>query len=106
MTVPFSVLLPVYRGDRAERFRAAFASTALQQTLPPDEVVIVRDGPVGPELAAALDEVRATASPRVVVVELDENVGLAAALSAGLAACGNDVVARMDADDESMPTRF
>jgi glycosyltransferase involved in cell wall biosynthesis len=106
VTVPFSVLLPVYRGDRAERFRAAFASTALQQTLPPDEVVIVRDGPVGPELAAALDEVRSTPSPRVVVVELEENVGLAAALSAGLAACGNDVVARMDADDESMPTRF
>jgi glycosyltransferase involved in cell wall biosynthesis len=40
------------------------------------------------------------------LVELPENVGLAAALTAGLDACRNDVVARQDADDVSLPERF
>jgi len=40
------------------------------------------------------------------VVELTVNVGLARALEAGLAACSHDVVARMDADDVSLPGRF
>ena len=40
------------------------------------------------------------------VVELERNVGLGPALDAGLAACRHDVVARMDADDISLPHRF
>jgi glycosyltransferase involved in cell wall biosynthesis len=43
---------------------------------------------------------------RVEHVVLPENVGLGPALDAGLAACDHEIVARMDADDISMPTRF
>ena len=39
-------------------------------------------------------------------MELDRNVGLGPALDVGLAACRHDVVARMDADDISLPHRF
>ena len=39
-------------------------------------------------------------------MELDRNVGLGPALDAGLTACRHDVVARMDADDISLPHRF
>jgi glycosyltransferase involved in cell wall biosynthesis len=39
-------------------------------------------------------------------LRLSHNVGLAQALQCGLAACSFDVVARMDADDISLPHRF
>jgi glycosyltransferase involved in cell wall biosynthesis len=40
------------------------------------------------------------------VVELSENVGLGAALNKGLGYCKYDLVARMDANDISLPQRF
>jgi glycosyltransferase involved in cell wall biosynthesis len=39
-------------------------------------------------------------------LRLAHNVGLAQALQCGLAACSHDVIARMDADDVSLPHRF
>ena len=106
---PFSVLLPVYRGDRADFLRRSLASVTVEQTLPPDEVVIVRDGPVPDELEGALASARRgelTGAVPVRLVELAENVGLALALEAGLAEVAHDVVARQDADDISVPERF
>ena len=102
----FSVLLPVYHRDFPAFLRRAFRSVTTEQTLMPDEVVIVRDGPVGPELGQTLDELVATSPVPVVVVELAENVGLARALEQGLERCSYEMVARMDADDISRPERF
>lgn len=102
----FSVLLPVYHRDQPSFLRRAFESVTVEQTLRPTEVVIVRDGPVGPELGALLDELTATSPVPVVVVELAENVGLARALEHGLRRCSAEIVARMDADDISRPERF
>lgn len=102
----FSVLLPIYDGDDAGFFRRAFASVTADQTRPPAEVVIVRDGPLNAALAAAVDETIAASSVPVVDVPLKRNEGLAAALDAGLLACTHEVVARMDADDVSLPDRF
>jgi glycosyltransferase involved in cell wall biosynthesis len=102
----FSVLLPVWAGDRPDHLAEAFRSTVDAQTRRPDEVVIVRDGPVRAELAAALAELADTSPVPVKLVELDRNVGLGMALDAGLANCAHDVVARMDADDISLPNRF
>lgn len=106
MTIPFSVLLPVYRGDRPDYLRRSFRSVVEEQELPPSEVVVVRDGPVGAELAAVLAELEESSRVPVVRVDLAENVGLARALEAGLAACSHEIVARQDADDISMPRRF
>ncbi|WP_084075426.1 glycosyltransferase [Demequina sp. NBRC 110052] len=103
---PFSLLLPVYAGDDATQLRAAFRSSVDDQTLPPSEVVIVRDGPVPDAVADAIADLAAASDVPVRVVELEANVGLAAALEAGLAVCAHDVVARMDADDLSLPERF
>jgi glycosyltransferase involved in cell wall biosynthesis len=102
----FSLLLPVYRRDDPAHLERAFASAVQEQTLPPDEVVLVRDGPVPDELAAVLTRLAAESPVPVRLVELPENQGLAAALTAGLAACSHDVVARMDADDIALPERF
>ncbi|MBK8462496.1 MAG: glycosyltransferase [Nigerium sp.] len=105
----FSVLLPVYAGDTASFFSRAIASVTADQTLRPDELVIVVDGPVGAATREVLDAAgagRITAGVPVTIVALPENVGLARALNRGLDACAHPVVARADADDISLPHRF
>ena len=106
MREALSLLLPVWSRDRPEFLTAAFCSTVTEQTRRPDHVVLVRDGPVPAALAECIAELAATSPIPVDVLELDRNVGLGPALDLGLAACRHDVVARMDADDISLPHRF
>jgi len=102
----FSVLLPVYGGDRPAFLRRAFDSATVEQTRPPDEVVIVQDGPVGESMSALLSAIESGSTVPMRVVRLPDNVGLAGALTAGLRACRHEIVARADADDISFPHRF
>jgi glycosyltransferase involved in cell wall biosynthesis len=104
--LPFSLLMAVYAGDRADYLRRAFDSSVLEQRRRPDEVVVVQDGPVPAELAACLDDLVTSSPVPVRLVRLPANLGLGDALEAGLAACAHEVVARMDADDISLPDRF
>jgi glycosyltransferase involved in cell wall biosynthesis len=106
MHEPFSLLVPVYDGDRPDYLRRAFRSAVDDQTVRPGQVVIVRDGPVRDELARCLDELVAGSPVPVTLVPLERNAGLGPALDRGLAASRFDVVARQDADDVSMPHRF
>lgn len=103
---PFSLLVPVYRGDSAHRVRRAIDSNTHEQTRPPAQVVIVRDGPVPQEITDELDRISAASAVPVVRVELEHNAGLTNALNTGLLWCSHDVVARADADDISYPDRF
>jgi glycosyltransferase involved in cell wall biosynthesis len=103
---PFSLLVPVYDGDRPDHVRRAFRSAVDDQTVRPDQVIIVRDGPVRAELAACLDELGENGLVPATLVDLPRNSGLGPALDEGLAASWFDVVARMDADDVAMPHRF
>lgn len=106
MTAPFSLLLPVYAGDDADALRLAVTSSVDEQTRPPAELVLVQDGPVGDLLAAEIDRLVEECPAAVTHVVLPRNGGLTAALNAGLAACSHDIVARIDADDFSVPERF
>ena len=106
MHEPFSLLVSVYDGDRPDYLRRALRSAIDDQTVRPDQVVIVRDGPVRSELEACLEEVRATSPVPVTMVPLERNSGLGPALNAGLTASWFDVIARMDGDDVAMPRRF
>ena len=106
MHEPFSLLVSVYDGDRPDYIKRALRSAVDDQTVRPDQVVIVRDGPVRDELAACLDEIQATSLVPVTFVPLPDNGGLGPALDQGLAASWFEVIARMDADDVAMPHRF
>jgi glycosyltransferase involved in cell wall biosynthesis len=106
MHEPFSLLVAVYDGDRPDYLRRAFRSAVDDQTVRPDQVVIVRDGPVRDELANCLRELRTVSPVPVTLVPLQVNGGLGPALDRGMAASRFDVIARMDADDVSMPHRF
>jgi glycosyltransferase involved in cell wall biosynthesis len=102
----FALLVPVYDGDQPDHIRRAMRSAVDDQTVRPDQVIIVRDGPVRDELARCLDELQRASPVPVTFVPLPRNAGLGPALDQGLAASWFDVVARMDADDVAMPHRF
>lgn len=99
----YSILTTVYQNEKTAWLRESIESM-LAQTVLTDDYVIVKDGPLTPELDAVIAEY-AAAHPFFHIVALEENVGLGGALRAGLAACKNDLVARLDSDDISLPTR-
>jgi glycosyltransferase involved in cell wall biosynthesis len=103
---PFSLLMSTWAGDDPEQLRAAYRSSVHDQTRPPDEVVLVQDGPVPEPLAAVLHELSTEGPVPTRLVVLEQNVGLGPALDAGLEACTHEIVARMDSDDLSAPERF
>lgn len=101
----YSVLMSCYAKDRPEWLALALMSMA-EQTVPPAEIVLVFDGPLGEELLAAIDAFDVGHPGLLVRVPLEKNVGLGPALNAGLARCSCGIVARMDADDCSCPERL
>ena len=103
---PFSLLLAVYGGDDPGFLAHAFTSSVQDQTRRPDQVVLVQDGPVPEPLAEAIAALVADSPVPVHHLVIEENLGLGPALDRGLAACDHEIVARMDADDVSVPTRF
>jgi glycosyltransferase involved in cell wall biosynthesis len=106
MAEKFSLLMSVYGGDDPTFLEMAFQSVVHDQTRPPDDVVLVQDGPVPPALADAIARlIRASPAPTT-LLSLAANVGLGPALDQGMAACSHDIVARMDADDIALPHRF
>ena len=108
MTIPepFALLLPVYVRDDPDFLRAAFRSAVHDQTLRPDLVLLVRDGPVTEELDRCIEQLCADSPVPVNVIPIERSTGLGPALDAGLAASPYDIVARMDSDDIAVPTRF
>ena len=102
----FSVLMPVHNKIRSEWFINAFQSIYHRQTVKPSEIVIVFDGPVPKPIVEAVDAFREELPDVVKVVALPYNSGVANALNAGLQECTYEWIARMDADDESLPYRF
>lgn len=100
---PFSVSMCVYRNDNPEHFRMAVDSI-LNQTVLPDEVVLVVDGPVPTELEFIIKEYEKRNIFRI--IWLSENQGHGNARRLGLLNCRYDLVALMDADDISVPDRF
>lgn len=95
-----TVLLTVYHKIAPEDLRASLDSIRIQ-TVEPALVVVVEDGPLTPALSAVLD-----ADPDLHRVALARNQGLALASQRGLEEITTPWVARQDADDISLPTRF
>ncbi|MCR5206178.1 MAG: glycosyltransferase [Lachnospiraceae bacterium] len=99
----YSVLMTVYTKDNPDYFALALDSM-VNQTYKPDEIVIVKDGPITDELQRVIDDCTEKYD-HIVQVQLRKNKGLGLALNAGLKVVKNDLIARMDSDDYSMPDR-
>lgn len=100
----FSVLMSLYAKERPDYLRQSFDSV-FNQTLPPDEVILVEDGPLTDELNTVLNEYKEK-HPELKRIKLPINGGLGKALNEGLKHCSNELVARMDTDDIAKPNRF
>lgn len=100
----YSVLMSVYFREKPEHLKACIESM-LAQTLPTNDFVIVCDGPLTSELDAVLDHFDRTHPGLFQLVRLPENVGIGAAANIGLQHCKNEYIAKMDADDISVPRR-
>lgn len=101
----YSVLMSVYAKEEARYFGLSIESM-LAQTVPPEEFVLVCDGPLTVELDGVVAKFQEKHPELFQVIRLPENKGLGIALQEGLLACRNELVARMDADDISLPDRL
>ncbi len=100
----YSVLMSIYHKENSIYFKHSIDSM-LSQTAEPEEIVIVKDGPLTHALDRIINEYKNKNPSKITVVPLKANVGLGLALNEGLKACRNELVARMDTDDISLPTR-
>ncbi|MCI8403205.1 MAG: glycosyltransferase [Lachnospiraceae bacterium] len=101
---PYSVLMSLYRKENPDYLRQAIDSM-INQTVKPDEIVIVEDGPLTQELHAVVKDY-VTRYPELFKIIINEkNLGLGLALNKGINACKNELIARMDTDDISRPQR-
>lgn len=105
MTEKFSVLMSLYFKEKPEYLRECMESV-LNQTVLPDEIVIVKDGPLTEELEQVLCEYTSSNPSLYTLVPLETNRGLGLALAEGILHCRNDLVARMDTDDIARSDRF
>lgn len=96
--------MSLYAKERPEYLRQSLDSV-FDQTLPPDEVVLVLDGPITTDLTEVVKSF-VELHPELKLVPLEKNVGLGRALNEGLKHCSNELVARMDTDDICFPNRF
>lgn len=99
----YSVLMSVYIKEKPEYFKRSLDSI-LQQTVPSNDIVIMKDGPQSPEIEKLLEEYTAK-HPSIHVYGYEKNMGLGHALNVGLTLCQNELVARMDTDDIAFPDR-
>lgn len=96
--------MSLYKKEKPEHLTAAIDSM-LNQTVFPDEIVIVKDGPLTQELENLLNEYKNKYTELFNIVVSKENIGLGRALNLGLGHCKNELVARMDTDDISVKDR-
>ena len=104
MSEKYSVLQTVYKSDNPEYLRLSLESM-ISQSVKPDELVLVKDGPITNELQAVIDETDKKYPGIIVQHQLDKNVGLGKALNEGIVICKNELIARMDSDDISLAAK-
>lgn len=100
----YSVLMSVYYKEKAEYLELAIESM-LNQTVPPEQFVIVEDGVLTDELNQQIDRYKNSYPLIFTIVKLKDNKGLGVALDEGIKYCRNELIARMDSDDISKPNR-
>ena len=94
-----TVLMPVYN---AEKYLRSAIDSILAQTYRDFELLIIDDGSTD----GSRDIVAGYADSRIRRVENGQNRGLIATLNRGLDLARGEYIARMDADDVSLPERF
>lgn len=100
-----SVILPTYANDDPDELGTAIKSV-LDQTRIPDEVLMVKDGELPSELEAIVEQFEIEHPSILRSIQIPTNRGLGNALRTGVEEAAHEYIARMDADDISVPARF
>ena len=101
-----SVLISVYKSEKAEYLERALTSVWDDQTLRPEKIVLIQDGPVGAELTHIANLWEKKLGEKLEVIRNEQNIGLTKSLIKGISVIKTDYIARMDSDDISLPERF
>lgn len=104
--VKFSIITSVYRNDKPNFVRQALDSMLVHQSVKPDEIILVQDGPVPEEMSLLLSEYEEKYANVMHIIRLEKNGGLGNALKLGVENANYDLCARMDSDDICLPDRF
>lgn len=102
----FSILVSLYFKENISFLNKCFESIWINQSIKPDEIVLVLDGPLGVELQECVDSWKYQIGDKLKIIALPNNIGLGMALNEGLKYCSNDWVFRMDTDDICVEKRF
>lgn len=102
----FSVLMSIYCGEDVRHFHRAMQSIWDEQTIKPNEVVLVEDGPLTDELYQTINHWKGKLGNVFKIVPIKENTGVGNAKHIGVEKCSNELIAVMDTDDISQPNRF
>lgn len=101
----FSVLMSVYKKDNSIFFKQSLESI-MNQTLMPNEIILVKDGSLTEELENVITEYQNNYPTLFEIVSLPTNKGLSNALNEGMRVAKYSIIARMDSDDICIPDRF
>ena len=101
----FSVCMSVYKNDKPE-FVIVALDSVINQSVKPNEIVLVVDGPISDELLFLLDEYDRRYIGLFNIIRLPINKGLGNALKLATEKAKYELIARMDSDDIAESTRF
>lgn len=105
----FSVAMCVYGKDNSIWFDRAIKSVTVDQTVKPNELVLVVDGPIPNDIENVIikyNEILSNNNINLKVVRFQENQGHGNARRASIANSSYNLIALMDADDISVKDRF
>lgn len=102
----FSVLMSIYHRENPQHFDECMSSIWTTQSRQPDEIVLVKDGQLTPDLDAVIDRWQQRIGRRFKVLALPSNQGTGKAKNAGLEHCTHEIVCVVDTDDICVPNRF
>ena len=101
----FSVLMSLYLKEKPEYLNEALKSV-INQTVKPNEIVIIYDGPITTELKNVVKQYVSNNPGLIKIIDNPENKGLGLALADGVPQCTYELIARMDTDDICRKDRF
>jgi glycosyltransferase involved in cell wall biosynthesis len=97
--------MSIYSKENPIYFRQSLESI-INQSLLPNEIILIKDGPLTYELENVLNEYLKNYRSLFKIIALPVNKGLGNALSIGVLECANELIARMDTDDICVEKRF
>lgn len=100
----FSAMLCLYKNNVVIQVKEAIESAFFKQTIPPDELIVVYDGPINQPIKDLVNSYKDKIKVRT--IKFDKNVGHGVARAAAVDVCETDWIAIIDADDVSTQLRF